>query len=223
MLLLLDLDGVVVLEMAPPYVEFLEIIRLHESLDKVLRDLGVPVVVLTHRSRAEANRILQSAALTEMELAGVVVAEDIFLAALRSGRPWQLLSRGLKKSWALSVVEQRYGINRQRIAFVDDRLDNLQDLLAHGIGLALHVPSGVEANGLGLVSFDFHQVVRLLKDWDGARPVPNIIEVEAKSIDMKLWCRTGLDTRRSGRNPFNQMRRFGRWLRNLMNAQKHQT
>jgi hypothetical protein len=62
-------------------------------------------------------------------------------------------------------------------------------------------------------------VVRLVKDWDGARPVPNIIEVEAKSIDMKLWCRTGRNTRRPGRNPFNQMRRYGRWVRNFMNAQ----
>ncbi len=218
MLLLLDLDGVAVLEVAPPYVEFREIIRLHEFLDEVLRDLGVPVVVLTHRSRAEANRILQSIALKETKLAGVVAAEDIFLAALRSGRPWRLLGRGLKKSWALSVVEQRYGVSRQRIAFIDDRLDNLQDLLVHGVGLALHVPSSVEADGSSLVSFDFYQVARLLKDWDGARPVPQIVEVEPKSIKMGSWCRTGFDTRRPGRNPFNRVRRYGRWVRNLLNT-----
>jgi hypothetical protein len=217
-LLLLDLDGVVVLEMAPPHVENLEIVLLHEFLDEVLRDLGVPVVVLTHRSRAEANRILQSAGLTEKELTGVVAAEDIFFAALRSGSPWQLLRRGLKKSWALSVVERRYGVARERIAFIDDRLDNLEDLLAHGIGLALHVPSGIEPDGSSLVSFDFHQVVRLLKDWNGGRPVQNIVEVDPRSIEMNSWCRTGLDTRRPGRNPFNLMRRYGRWVRRVLNS-----
>ena len=75
-LLLLDLDGVVVYEAAPPHVEAVELILLHDLLDNALQGLGIPVVVLTHRSRAEAAVILRSARL-ERGLAGVIAAEDI--------------------------------------------------------------------------------------------------------------------------------------------------
>ena len=75
-LLLLDLDGVVAIEMVPPQVARLEIILLHELLHEMLSGISVPVVVLTHRSRAEANLILQLAGLTSKEVAGVIAAED---------------------------------------------------------------------------------------------------------------------------------------------------
>ncbi len=52
-LLLLDLDGVVVFESGPPRLAELEILRLHETIVDRLAEFGVPVVVLTHRSRAD--------------------------------------------------------------------------------------------------------------------------------------------------------------------------
>ena len=57
-LLLLDLDGVVALECGPPVVSPREILRLHRSLEPLTRGLGERVVVVTHRSRSEALRIL---------------------------------------------------------------------------------------------------------------------------------------------------------------------
>jgi hypothetical protein len=217
-MLLLDLDGVVVFEAVPPQVERLEILRLHDLLAELLRGLGMPVVVLTHRSRAEAFRILHSAGLTEREIRGVVAAEDIFRAALMSGRPWMLASRGMRKSWALPLVERRYGVARARMAFIDDRLDNLRDMLSHGIGLAVHAPSDIAADGSLITSFDFQDVVVLLNAWKGDRSVTEIAMLEPRVVAVAHRHRTGLDTRRQSLNAFNRVRRIGGAVRRALAA-----
>ena len=53
----------------------------------------------------------------------------------------RMFKHRLRKDLALSVLEHRFGIDRSWIAFIDDRIDNLQDLLAAGLGLAIHAPS----------------------------------------------------------------------------------
>jgi hypothetical protein len=214
-LLLLDLDGVIVSEVAPPHVAKLEIILLHELLDEILRDIDVPVVVLTHRSRAEANLILQSAGLSSRELAGVVAAEDIFKAALQSSRRLLLLRYGLKKSWILPEIEKRYGVARRNVAFIDDRHDNLDDLLGNGIGLAILAPSGITVDGSRLVSFDFRQMVQLLKNWNGER-VPYILTLSPQEVSIDQWRRTGLGTGQRSRHIFNKARRCARMIRRLV-------
>lgn len=216
-LLLLDLDGVVVMEVAPPHVLKLEIILLHELLDEILCSIGVPVVVLTHRSRAEAYLILQSAGLTSRAVAGVCAAEDILKAALKSGRRWFLLWHGLKKSWILAEVERRYGVARRDIAFVDDKHDNLEDMLRNGIGLAILAPSGIAADGSTIVSFDFRQMVRLLKGSKGGR-TPDIVTLAPQQISVERWSRTGVGTTHTSRHIFNQARRYGRVIRRLVGA-----
>ena len=92
-LLLLDLDGVVVYEVAPPRVEKLELILLHDLLVNTLQAVGVPVVVLTHRSRAEATVILGSAGL-EKDVAGIMAAEDILNAAFSAWDPVATAAEG---------------------------------------------------------------------------------------------------------------------------------
>jgi hypothetical protein len=214
-LLLLDLDGVVVIELAPPHVAKLEIILLHELMDEILSNIDVPVVVLTHRSRAEANLILQSAGLTNREVATVIAAEDILKAALKSGRRWRLLRHGLKKSWVLPEVERRYGVARRDMAFIDDRHDNLEDMLGNGIGLAILAPSGMTVDGLNLVSFDFKQMVCLLENWKGER-VPHILTLVSHEISIERWCRTGVGTDQRSQHIFNKARRYGRMIRSLV-------
>jgi len=214
-LLLLDLDGVVVIEIAPPHVAKLEIILLHELIDEILGNVHVPIVVLTHRSRAEANLILQSAGLTDREVAAVIAAEDILKAALKSGRRWLLLRHGLKKSWILPEVEKRYGVARRDIAFIDDRHDNLEDMLENGIGLAILAPSGMAIDGLNLVSFDLKQIVRLLEDWKGER-VPHILTLASREISIERWRRTGVGTNQGSQHIFNKARRYGRMIRSLV-------
>ena len=211
-LLLLDLDGVVVYEMAPPRVQKLELILLHDLLVNELKALGVPVVVLTHRSRAEAAIILGSAGL-EKGVAGIMAAEDILNAAFAYGTPWKLLRIGLRKSWALPAIERRYRVNRKNIAFIDDSLDNIEDLVGNGVGIALHAPSGIKDDG-SLISFHFEQVIRVLRDWNG-HPAPPFPSITPRIVAPSEWYRTGVSTGTSARSPFNRVRRFGRSLRNL--------
>jgi hypothetical protein len=212
-LLLLDLDGVVVYEMAPPRVQKLELILLHDLLINALEALGVPVVILTHRSRAEAAVILGSAGLGT-GVAGIVAAEDILSAAFSCGTPWKLLRIGLRKSWALPTIERRYGVDRMNIAFIDDRMDNIEDLVSNGVGIALYAPSGINDDG-SLISFDFEQAVRMLKEWNGER-TPPILSVAPRIVAESEWSRTGTSTGTFTMSPFNQARRYGRSLRHLL-------
>ena len=212
-LLLLDLDGVIVFEVAPPHVQNLELILLHDLLINGLKTLGVPVVVLTHRSRAEAAVILQSAGL-QGDVAGLMAAEDILGAAFAYGTPWQVLRKGLRKSWALPAIERRYRIDRKNMAFIDDRLDNIEDLAGNGVGIALHVPSGINDDG-SLISFEFEQVVRVLRDWNGG-PAPRPVPIAPRIVAQSKWYRTGISTDTFIMSPFNRLRRFGRLLRHLL-------
>jgi hypothetical protein len=213
-LLLLDLDGVVAYEIGPPLFVRLEIIVLHELLDKVLHNIGVPVVVVTHRSRTEAHLILKSAGLTRGEFADVLTAEDILTAALKSRQRWRLLQLGLRKSWILPEVETRHKVARRDIAFIDDRLDNLEDMRASGIGLGLLAPSGVSDDGSKLISFDINQIGSLLKDWN-YQGTPHILTLAAREINVEQWCRTGLSTESAPLQTINRIRACGRIMRRL--------
>jgi hypothetical protein len=216
-LLLLDLDGVVVYEMAPPRVQKLELILLHDLLANALQTLGVPVVVLTHRSRAEAAVILGSAGL-EKGVAGIIAAEDILNAAFAHGTLWQLLRKGLRKSWALPAIERRYQVDRKNVAFIDDRMDNIEDLVRNGVGVALHAPSGIADDG-SLISFDFGQAVRILREWNGDG-TPSILSVTPRIVAESEWSRTGVGTGTFTTSPFNQARRYGRSLRQLLSSRQ---
>jgi hypothetical protein len=212
-LLLLDLDGVVVYEVAPPRVEKLELILLHDLLVNTLQAVGVPVVVLTHRSRAEATVILNSAGL-EKDVAGLMAAEDILNAAFTYGTPWQLLRKGLRKSWVLPAVERRYRVDRKNIAFIDDRLDNIEDLISNGIGVALHAPSGINDDG-SLIGFDFEQAMQMLREWNSDR-TPSILSIAPRIVTISKSYRTGINTGTFTMSPFNRARRYGRSLRQLL-------
>jgi hypothetical protein len=146
-------------------------------------------------------------------VAGLVAAEDILSAAFAYGTPWQLLRKGLRKSWALPAIERWYGVDRKNIAFIDDRLDNIHDLVGSGVGIALHAPSGINEDG-SLISFDFEQVVRVLRDWNGDS-APPFLSITPRIIAPTEWYRTGVSTGTLTMSPFNRVRRFGRSLRNL--------
>lgn len=212
-LLLLDLDGVVVFESGPPMLPGREILRLHAGLEAALRGLGAPVVVLTHRSRREALHILDAAGLPRDALAGVLAAEDLFRAGLRHGGARGLLRWGLRKSWVLPLVEERFGVPPGRTAFVDDRLDNLEDLLGHGLGLALHAPSDIATGDAGLVSFELDEAVRLFAAWAAGTLPGGLVSLAPAEAAVAAWQRTGLHTRRQGLHAFNLARRVGRLAR----------
>jgi hypothetical protein len=212
-LLLLDLDGVVVFESGPPLLPRLEILRLHNGLNTLLRELDATVLVLTHRSRAEATHILKAAGVDLPRLAGIMAAEELLRAGLRHGGIGGLIRWGLRKSWILPFVEENFTISRERIVFIDDRLDNLRDLLDHGLGLALHAPSAITPSGKALVSFDMREALDYIATWREGRLDSRLISLSPKEYAIGEWQRTGLHTRRQGRHVFNMARRIGRLAR----------
>jgi hypothetical protein len=211
-LLLLDLDGVVVFESGPPLLAELEILRLHEMIVERLAEFGVPVVVLTHRSRAEARRILQSADIGAEHLAGVMAAEDLMSAAILHGNLRQLLLRGLRKSLILPLVEKRFGVERSSMALLDDRVDNLDDLIAAGLGLALHAPSETGDDD-ALVTFDIGEAIVAFMRWKAAPEIGRFESLTPIRVGIEPWRRTGLCTQREARHPFNALRTLARHIR----------
>src|SRR4051794_13928453 len=93
-LLLVDLDGVIVLEVAVTG-SAPELLRLHRDPLASLQRFDCEVVVLTHRSAAEARTILRAVGLPASKLAGVIAAESILMEGLRQRRFGTLLHRGL--------------------------------------------------------------------------------------------------------------------------------
>jgi hypothetical protein len=211
-MLLLDLDGVVVFEAEPPLAGATELILLHEDLDSALAGLGIPVVVLTHRSRREARRIIQAAGLDAAPLAGVIAAEDLVMAGFRHA-PMRMFKHGLRKDLALSVLEHRFGVDRSRIAFIDDRIDNLRDLLAAGLGLAIHAPSYLTVDRQFLMTFNISDALASIQSWDRSARQSTIVSLSPRPLATSLWCRTGVSTRPYRRHVFNVARRMGNFMR----------
>ena len=211
-LLLLDLDGVVVFEAEPPHLAKAEILLLHDLLSEVLKQMQAPVVVVTHRSKAEALRILEAARLPSSVLSGVMAAEDILRSGLKHHGILRVVRKGLRKSLILPMVEKQFGISRTRMALIDDRLDNLEDMLANGIGLALLAPSLME-NGHSLTSFDVNEAIGVFTSWGGRERQETVVRLTALTIAVESWRKTGLNTRRQERHLFNLLRRMGRATR----------
>ncbi len=111
-----------------------------------------------------ACRILQSAEIDAKHLAGVMTAESLMRAAIVHGSLRQILSRGLRKSLILPLVEERFGVKRGEMALLDDRLENLEDLVAAGLGLALHAPSDTGEDD-ALVTFDINEAIAAFTRW----------------------------------------------------------
>jgi hypothetical protein len=207
--LLLDLDGVVVLELRPPGGAGREILRLHPDLPAQLAALGLPVIVLTHRSRAEARVILEAAGLPAVRLRRLIAAEDLCVEALRRGRLLALARGGLRKSFALSLVERREGIARGDLAVIDDRPANLEDLRRHGVGLALLAPAQSSNDALGVVGFDVAEAAAVIGRWIAGARSDVAVRLTPRVAPIAVWQRTGLSTAASGRHWFNSIRALG--------------
>lgn len=214
--LLLDLDGVVVFETGPPLLPDLEILALQEDIIHSIATLDAAVVIMTHRSRAEAKRILSAAGITPANLTGVMAAEDLFIAAARHRQLGRMVRRGLRKSLILPEVERRFGIPRQRTALIDDRIDNVQDMVAGGLGLALHVPSEVAPDGDSILTCDLASTLQTFQDWTNGAVMPSVVTLPKARRVVMSFRRTGLNTRRAGRHAFNAARNLANISRRII-------
>jgi hypothetical protein len=213
-LLLLDLDGVSALERRSPADNSLEILRLHDDMAALLARFECKVVVLTHRSRKEALKILHAIGLTGWGADDVFAAEQLLWARGRS--PWRILRDGLVKSAALPDIEARYGVSRQCMAIIDDREGNLTDLVGAGVGLGLMAPSAIDEEAAEITSFDLLEAVQIFAAWrDGGKP-GQIRSLTPRTIGGPNARRTGMNTGRDGAHLFNWTRYVARHGRNLV-------
>jgi hypothetical protein len=212
-MILLDLDGVLVFEADPPFVSSREIILLHQNLEAEIAALGMPVVILTHRSQREARQILAATSLTvPTSLAAVIAAEDLFLAGIRYGAR-RMFSHGLRKDLVLPALERRFSIHRSQIVFIDDRVDNLQDLLTAGLGLAIHAPSYLADDRQSLMTFDLADAFSAIRSWHRGASPAEMIRLQPRELRMAPWRRTGLCTTSEKRHAFNTARQIARTMR----------
>jgi hypothetical protein len=205
-ILLLDLDGVVVFESGAPLCQALEILALHDGLWEHVSNIGLRTFILTHRSRAEARRILAAADVPQNAVAGVLAAEDLFQSGLRHGSWLDLATGGLRKSLILPEIERRTGAHRSRMALIDDRIDNVEDMVAAGVGLVLHAPSAIGADGRSIETFDFAEAAEAVRRWAAGEPVEKVVRLTSRTLAVEHFRRTGHNTRFEARHAFNVVR-----------------
>jgi hypothetical protein len=213
-LLLLDLDGVSALERRSPVDNSLEILRLHDDMAELLARFECKVVVLTHRSRKEALKILHAIGLRDWSADDVFAAEQLLWARGRS--PWRILRDGLVKSAALPDIEARFGVSRQRMAIIDDREVNLTDLVGAGVGLGLMAPSQIHEDGAVITSFDLSEAIQIFTAWRAGGDAGRIHSLTPRTIGAPSARQTGMNTRQDGAHLFNWTRYLARHGRNFV-------
>ena len=81
--------------------------------------------------------------------------------------------------------------DRPRIAFIDDRLDNLRDLLAARLGLAMHAPSYLTMDRQFLMTFNISDALAAIQSWHLSARQLTIVSLSPRPPATLLWCHTG--------------------------------
>jgi hypothetical protein len=162
-LLLLDLDGVTVLRVTEPSRRQATVI-LQPTLIDAVSNLGFRVVILTHRSRAEAEQIVRAIVADAAKMPLILAAEDLAKAAVRDGRIFKLLRRGIQKAFAVPYLERVCGVSRERMAVLDDNEGNIRTMTAAGVGLKVLTPTAL-LNGQVVRTFRSDVLLELLNNW----------------------------------------------------------
>ena len=165
-MLLLDLDCVTIYGGNPRDGLDSKIRLLHPELGNEISKLKIPVVLLTHRSRQDADYIRKQLETYNVSITDLVSSRELFLAALYRLKFADLLKTGLSKSYALDWLEKRYSISREYMVLIDDRRENLQELLNAGMRKGILTPftdNSADFSDPALVSFRFGQLHELLE------------------------------------------------------------
>lgn len=206
-ILLLDLDGVVVLEPRSAD-KTREILVLHQHLGSMLAAARQTTVIVTHRSRREARQILRAMSLAAGSFVRLIGAEDLLNQACAGLHLRQLVRGGLQKNLALSLVEKITGQGRDNIVMLDDRQRNLDIMISAGVGLALKAPSDLSSDGRTVTTFDMVEVLQLLPDWHAHRSTRRQRDLRAVQQLVAPWQKSGLSTASLESHAFNRARRI---------------
>jgi len=211
-ILLFDLDGVLVMGGDVSDSDFSEIISLHPDIVESFQKITFPVAILTHRSRSEAEQILAALKINRKKLVGCFTAEDLLSSALINRQYGTLLKEGLKKSFILPLLEDKYGFKKENVAIVDDRPENLSVLMEGGIGLTMLAPHVIFRSQNSVISFNFEQVIGKFEKWTANHNQEQRSEIlENKQRDLGLWSQTGMHVDKINKMPIY----FRRVVRNI--------
>ncbi len=213
-LLLIDLDGVLVTDGDGDTKIGREILIVHPGLSEKLKYLNLPVAVVTHRTRREADQILTALNISKDSLEGVYSANDIVLSALAKGRLSRLLRHGALKSLILSRINEKLNIPALSVAFIDDRIENIEDMRSCGVGMTIHVPKARLLESDTMETFNIDEAIASLQEWsneneyDGISPVQRSINLEPVIKKIDNSCRSGVIMKRHKSDFYGMTRNF---------------
>ena len=165
-MLLLDLDCVTIYGGSPRDGLDKEIHLLHPELSTALDRLDWPVVLLTHRARRDADLIRAYLEEHGCQFVDCVSSRELFGSALLSLSFVKLFTKGLSKSFALRFLEKKYGTTRDRMILIDDRSENLKELMNSGMKFGVLAPFELLSDSQKereIHSFDFLQVIEWIE------------------------------------------------------------
>lgn len=145
--LLLDLDGATIYGGNPRDGLRGDVTLLHPNLPQLLADSDLDVILLTHRSAAQAATIRSALEGAGYRFRDCVCARDLFYSGLLSLRFGLLLRRGLSKSLALPHLKRRFGAVPADLVLLDDREENLQEMHRAGCARSVLAPFDVQGEG----------------------------------------------------------------------------
>jgi len=214
-ILLFDLDGVLVMNGEVNNPDLSEIISLHPDVVEIFQKITFPIAILTHRSRSEAEQIITALKINRKNLVGCFTAQDLLKSALMNRQYGVLLKQGLKKSFILPLLEDKYGFKKENVAIVDDRPENLSVLMAGGIGLTMLAPHVVFRSQNSVMSFDLEQVIITFEKWIGNHNQEQRSTIttvlENKQRHLGFWSHTGINVDSLNKTPIY----FRRIVRNI--------
>ena len=218
--IVLDIDGVIAMEVSMGTPPSDEILLLHKELKTSLEKFDAEIIFLTHRSRQEAAAILKAAGLETRWTRNCLTANDILWSALASGQLLTLFRYGLRKNLVLPLLKKRFGFRPEQILFLDDRQDNVVNMLQGGVGCGLVAPSVI--NGPDMIStFDFEEVIDIFRNWQSRGQMNGSFNASVRRLNprnqaIEPWCRTGLNTHHTAKNLINRCRRAANFTRRML-------
>lgn len=219
-LLLIDLDGVLVTDGCGDTRIGTEIITVHTRLAKQLEALNLPVAILTHRSRCEALQIIDALRLKSHKFLGIFTAKEILIYGLRFKGLSYLLRNGSRKSIILPYIEKRFNIPASSVAFIDDRMGNVEDLVNAGIGLGINVPAARVIEGARVETFDMNNAFEKVKTWSKQENLSyssnTLIRLLPVTIDLSVDAASGIIMKRQWSDLFGRCRAGLRYSRQLI-------
>ncbi|MDO6461354.1 hypothetical protein Q4485_11645 [Granulosicoccaceae sp. 1_MG-2023] len=144
--LLLDLDCATIYGGNPRDGLRGDVVLLHPQIAAVLNKAPFDVILLTHRSAAQAATLRRALEARGCQFRDCISARELFYSALRAGRWRCLVGKGLSKAFALDYLKRRYGLSPEATVLLDDRQENLDEMLSAGCRRAVRAPFAAPAD-----------------------------------------------------------------------------